>query len=111
MKKTSAAIMLLVLAACAPPPPANPKERHARIAAAGEFVATRCAAYAGGYDAVRSIRSDATKHRATAKNLGATEADFQAAAAVTANTFATASAFTNHQTACNELIGHLAWSS
>jgi hypothetical protein len=102
------AIPLAFLTACANPP-ASPEEGYARRAAAAELVAKQCAAYAGGYDAVRDLKKDASKNIATARELGADDALIAKARTDVDSVFSVAEAFTNRQQACNQMIGELAW--
>ena len=99
---------ITLLAACASPP-ASPEESYARRAAAAELVAKRCAGYAGGYDAVRELKKDASKNVATARELGADNTMIDKARTDVDGVFAMAEAFTSRQEACNQMIGELAW--
>lgn len=102
------ALPATLLMACAAPP-ASPEEGYARRAAAAELVARRCAGYAGGYDAVRELKKDATKNIATARALGADDAMIDKARTDVEGVFGIAEAFSNRQQACNQMIGELAW--
>ena len=107
-KYAIAAIPLALLTACSNPP-ASPEEGYARRAAAAEFVAKRCAAYTGGYGAVRDLKKDASKNITTARELGADDAMIAKARTDVEGAFSVAEAFTGRQQACNQLIGELAW--
>ncbi|MDB4091624.1 hypothetical protein N9563_01150 [bacterium] len=108
VKYAIATIPLALLTACANPP-ASPEEGYARRAAGAELVAKQCAGYAGGYDAVRELKKDASKNIATARELGADDAMIAKARSDVDGVFSIAEAFTNRQQACNQMIGQLAW--
>lgn len=97
-----------LLVACVEPP-ANPMEQQVRLAVGAEFAAQNCAGYAGGYVGAQQMRADAGRAVVTARNLGATEADFARARVDVQTVFATAAAFTNRQEACNSLVSSIAW--
>jgi hypothetical protein len=103
-----ASLPLALMTACAAPP-ASPQEGYARRAAAAELVAKQCAGFAGGYDAVRELKKDASKNITTARGLGADDAMIEKARNDVLNVFAVAEAFTSRQEACNQMIGELAW--
>tara|TARA_R110002096_G_scaffold385567_1_gene579440 strand:+ start:1320 stop:1703 length:384 start_codon:yes stop_codon:yes gene_type:complete len=102
------AVTLVTLAGCVAPA-ASPMEAAARRAAGAEIVARQCAGYAGGYSSVKTLREDASKNVATARNLGATDAVIAKARNDMQTGFNTMVAFTTPQEACNKLIGELAW--
>ena len=91
-------------------PPTSEKQLQARQAAAAEYVARNCAAYLGGFSDVRELRQAANQRIATARGLGATDAEIQTARQEVETSMVTMAAFTSQQEACNFLIGELAWS-
>lgn len=107
--KLSGLACVLALAACAPPPPANPMERHARLAAAAELAAQRCPAQLGGYQGATQARQDANRNMATARQLGATDADIEKARRDVRQALDAGTIWTTPQEACNGLVGELAW--
>ncbi len=90
-------------------PPQSPMEAHARRAAGAEIVAKNCAAFAGGFSAVKDLKASANQNIVTARKLGATDAVIETARQDVRTAFSTAETFTSRQEACNSLIGELAW--
>jgi len=90
-------------------PPSSPMEAAARKAVGAELVAKRCAGYAGGYEGVQKLRQDSNKNIALARSLGATDAVIAKARVDVDTGFNTQVAFTDLQSACNTMVGELAW--
>lgn len=76
-----------------------------------QFASQNCGAYIGGYDGARRMKEDANKSIVAARNLGATDAVFEKAKADVKSTFDTTVVFTDHQSACNDLVSQVAWHS
>ena len=107
----AATIVGAFLTACAPPPPANEMERLARLAAAAELAAQRCPGQLGGYQGAVQARQDANRTIATARQLGATDAVIAKARSETRQAFDATVVWTDPNTACNQLVGSIAWAS
>jgi hypothetical protein len=86
-------------------------EAAARKAVAAELIAKQCPGYAGGYQAIGTLRQDSNKQITIARNLGATDAVIQKARTDVQSAFNTAVVFTSQQEACNSLMGELGWAS
>lgn len=84
------------------------KEKHLNRYAGAEVAATQCPAY-GGYGSVAAMRVDAQKNLASAKALGATEADVQQARQRLNSNFSGMVVLAGPLQACNAIINQLAW--
>lgn len=108
MKKAILAIAGTALLASCQTASFTAKEKHLNRYAGAEVAAIQCPAY-GGYGSVATMREDAQKNLASAKALGATEADIQAARQRLNGNFNGMVILVGPIQACNSIINQLAW--